>query len=78
MTLPPAGRLSVGDSGANVVALQKALAALGLNVGQPDGSFGPTTKAAVAAFQTAHGLTPDGIVGASTAQTLNRALAARG
>jgi peptidoglycan hydrolase-like protein with peptidoglycan-binding domain len=61
-----------------VVALQKALAALGLDVGQPDGSFGPATKTAVAAFQTAHGLTPDGIVGATTAKALDEALAARG
>jgi hypothetical protein len=76
--LPADGTLSVGDSGAAVVALQKALAALGGKVGEPDGSFGAATRAAVVAFQTAHGLDPDGIVGASTVWTLNQALAARG
>jgi len=58
-----------------VVALQKVLAALNLKVGKPDGSFGLTTEAALIAFQTAHGLKPDGIVGAATAQKLNQALA---
>jgi hypothetical protein len=78
VTLPASGKLSAGDSGAAVVALQKALAALGLKVGKPDGSFGPATQAAVVAFQTANGLTPDGVVGAATARALNRALAAAG
>ena len=42
---------------------------------KPDGSFGSRTETAVKAFQTAHGLTPDGIVGATTARMLNEALA---
>jgi hypothetical protein len=75
VTLPASGTLSSGDSGPAVVALQKVLAALNLKVGKPDGSFGPTTEAAVNAFQTADGLKPDGIVGAATAQKLNQALA---
>jgi putative peptidoglycan binding protein len=78
VTLPSSGMLKLGDSGAAVVALQKALAALGFKVGPPDGSFGPATGAAAAAFQTAHGLTPDGIVGPATAKELNRALEGRG
>ena len=75
VTLPASGKLSIGDSVSAVVTLQKVLAALSLKVGKPDGNFGPVTQAAVIAFQTAHGLNPDGIVGATTAQELNDALA---
>jgi hypothetical protein len=78
VTLPAGGSLRSGDSGPEVVKLQKALAALGLKVGNPDGTFGPATKAAVVAFQTSHKLSPDGIVGAATAKKLNDALAASG
>ena len=35
------------------------------------GNFGPKTEAGVRAFQRAHGLTPDGIVGPKTWQTLD-------
>ena len=76
VTLPADGFLGIGDSGSAVVALQKALAALGLQVGTPDGKFGPKTEAAVIAFQKANGLDPDGIVGKKTAPKLNAALAA--
>ncbi len=76
VTLPAGGRLSSGDTGPAVVTLQKALAALRLDVGKPDGDFGSMTRAAVIAFQTAHGLDPDGIVGPITARSLNQALAA--
>jgi hypothetical protein len=75
VTLPAGGNLSTGDSGAAVVALQKALAALGYDPGTPDGDFGPKTEAAVIEFQKAKGLTPDGIVGVKTAPALNEALA---
>jgi N-acetylmuramoyl-L-alanine amidase len=60
-----------------VLTLQKALILLGYKLGTPDGDFGSTTQAAVASFQTAHALTPDGIVGAATAQKLNTQLASR-
>jgi hypothetical protein len=49
-----------GSSGPDVAHLQSLL-------GVPsDGSFGPGTDAAVRAFQTKHGLTPDGVVGPAT------------
>jgi peptidoglycan hydrolase-like protein with peptidoglycan-binding domain len=76
VTVPAGGNLSIGDNGPAVVALQKALAALGFDVGTPDGDFGSTTEDAVIAFQQAHDLKPDGIVGSDTAQALNEALAA--
>jgi peptidoglycan hydrolase-like protein with peptidoglycan-binding domain len=78
VTIPAGGNLSSGDSGTAVVALQKALKALGFYDGKADGDFGSGTEAAVIAFQTAHNLDQDGIVGTDTAQALNQALAAAG
>ena len=49
--------LRIGDKGPSVVHLQELL---GITT---DGDFGPGTKAAVVAFQRAHGLYADGIVG---------------
>jgi peptidoglycan hydrolase-like protein with peptidoglycan-binding domain len=78
VTIPAGGNLSIGDSGSEVVALQKALKALGFYDGTADGDFGSGTQAAVIAFQEAHKLDQDGIVGTDTAQALNQALAAAG
>lgn len=58
--------LRQGDKGEDVVFLQTRLKLT------PDGDFGPGTKAAVAAFQQANGLTPDGIAGAATWSALLR------
>ncbi|WP_082503704.1 lytic murein transglycosylase [Methylobacterium sp. Leaf117] len=44
----------------DVQALQARLAERGFPAGTPDGKIGPRTRAAVRAFQAAHGLTPDG------------------
>jgi Putative peptidoglycan binding domain len=58
---------SVGSSGPDVVSIQNALNAAGANPRLvPDGNFGPATEAAVRQFQTAHGLTSDGVVGPAT------------
>ncbi|WP_255953907.1 peptidoglycan-binding protein [Streptomyces odontomachi] len=58
--------LQDGSSGTAVQRLQRALtAALGTTVAI-DGLFGPNTTAAVEQYQSAHGLTADGIVGANT------------
>jgi hypothetical protein len=65
----PAPALSVGDRGQQVKRLQEALNARGEHL-TADGIFGPSTHAAVVAFQARSGLTPDGIVGRQTSQAL--------
>lgn len=65
--------LEVGSSGANVKTLQTLLNQLGFNCGAVDGLFGTGTKNAVIAFQKAHGLTQDGIVGPQTWAALESA-----
>jgi hypothetical protein len=62
--------LKVGSRGTDVVRLQKALKAAGLNVGKADGVFGAKTKAAVASYQRAHHLSVDGVVGKNTGSKL--------
>lgn len=62
--------LRKGSKGGFVAILQHALnAALGLAL-KEDGGFGDLTEAAVRDFQTKHGLTADGIVGALTRKAL--------
>ena len=56
---------SLGNRGSDVNAIQALLSAHGELI-PLDGIFGPTTKAAVQAFQTANGLTADGVVREST------------
>ncbi len=74
-TVPaPTTALKPGDSGAQVKVLQKALNSLGFSSGTPDGSYGPGTKSAVAAFQNSKELTADGIFGAATLAALQQAL----
>jgi len=74
VTVPASGHLSAGDSGPAVETLQQALKQLGLYKGAVDGDFGQGTSDAVLAFQNAHNLTPDGIVGQATADAINQAL----
>jgi peptidoglycan hydrolase-like protein with peptidoglycan-binding domain/DNA invertase Pin-like site-specific DNA recombinase len=65
----------LGDRGEaqRVRAIQRVLAKHGWAPGPVDGLYGPATEAAVVRFQTAAGLTPDGIVGRHTARALNQA-----
>lgn len=56
--------LRLGSSGEEVKKLQEKL---GVDV---IGKFGPKTEAAVKGWQSAHGLTPDGIVGPDTWQKM--------
>lgn len=50
--------------------LQVALARHGYNPGEPDGVWGRRTISAVKAFQTAHGLKADGVIGPLTSAKL--------
>jgi hypothetical protein len=63
--------LTIGSIGTEVLELQKRLAALGYFTVEPTGYFGPVTKAAVKAFQAAHGLDQFGYVGPGTRAALN-------
>lgn len=75
IAIPAAAKaLKLGDRGAAVRALQRALSHLGFAIGPPDGVFGQKTREAVVSFQQAHGLAPDGVVGPQTARAVNRAL----
>lgn len=61
-----------GSNGSDVRDLQILLNSLGYNCGTADGIFGAKTEAAVIAFQTANGLTPDGIAGNATIELLKK------
>ena len=56
-----------------ILEIQKALDRQGFNPGDLDGLWGRRTILAVKAFQKAHGLTPDGIVGPLTLRALSGA-----
>ena len=62
----PCPTLRRGSTGPDVRRLQQLLTSAGFSPGAIDGIFGARTEAAVIAFQTSKGLTPDGIVGVRT------------
>ncbi len=66
--------LAPGAEGAAARGLQQALTVLGLSPGPIDGVYSDGTRAAVAAFQEAEGLTPSGSVDAATADALREGL----
>jgi hypothetical protein len=72
--LLPAATLKLGDHGNAVKELQRALRSLGSTVGTIDGVFGASTERALIAFQTAHHLSPDGVLGPATRAALRNAL----
>ena len=70
---PPAAPVRIlvlGDRGPEVAAVQKRLNEDGAQL-KVDGIFGPGTRGAVAAFQAANGLVPDGVVGPATLKALD-------
>ena len=58
--------------GDDVTALQRRLSELGFQNDRVDGIFGPSTAAAVAAFQRNMGLVTDGVVGPDVLDQLHR------
>jgi hypothetical protein len=76
-TPAPTAPLKPGDSGDQVKVLQRALEKLGYSPGKIDGDYGPSTTAAVKAFQKANGLDADGVVGPKTREALAAKLQAQ-
>ncbi len=67
---PAAKLLKTGDTGSEVLSLQRRLVQLGYLNGT-DGIYGPVTYNAVVAFQKRNGLTADGVAGSLTLAKLN-------
>ncbi len=63
--LPGTRNLAVGLRGNDVAAFQRILGLHRISVGT-DGAFGQATQAAVQSFQRKHGLSPSGVVDATT------------
>jgi hypothetical protein len=70
---PPTTTLNPGARGTQVRLLQRALVKLGYSPGAIDATYGPATQKALEAFQTASGLTADGVLGAKTLAALTKA-----
>ena len=64
--------LKLGSTGPLVKLLQSVLINLGYDVGSIDGVFGLKTQSAVLEYQRNNGLTPDGIVGSNTWNSLEK------
>ncbi len=67
----PAAALGPGDSGAAVVALRDRLVAMGYMGHSATAEYDAPIRAAVQAFQLAHGLPSDGVAGPATIDEIN-------
>lgn len=61
------------EPGSDIAEVQRRLQVLGYYRGPVDGVYNAQTRAAVTAFQSKQGLTPDGTVGPMTYSALQRA-----
>ncbi len=68
----PVTKLERGDSGASVIKLRNRLVSMGYLRPTANPLYDDTVVAAVRAFQTAHGLEPDGVAGKGTITEINR------
>ncbi len=67
----PSGTLEPGASGNRVIALRDRLVAMGYMERSATQTYDASVQAGVQRFQTAHGLTADGVVGAGTLEQIN-------
>ena len=74
---PAAVETALGLDGDARRAVQRGLMAAGFAAGVPDGVFGPTTRAAVRAWQRSRGGVPSGYLDASSAAALGAPVAPR-
>ncbi|MEM9344488.1 MAG: L,D-transpeptidase family protein [Pseudomonadota bacterium] len=68
----PERKLERGDSGGAIVDLRNRLIRMGYMRRTASAEYGDRMMRAVGAFQSDHGLTPDGVAGVSTLQEINR------
>ena len=66
--------LQIGSENNDVLVLQNMLSRGGYLFAQPNGYFGPSTKAAVKRFQRENGISQTGTVGESTRNIVNERL----
>ncbi|MEE8497462.1 MAG: peptidoglycan-binding protein [Acidimicrobiia bacterium] len=67
----PTAIVRFGDRGLVVIEVQSLLTDAGFSLGRVDGVFGSLTESAVRAFQSAEGLSVDGVVGPQTFAALS-------